>query len=58
MCWMTVLLAMYLKAGCAASVVVEDGSVEDELEEVLSIRDLRMVCWEGWVSISDVDDWT
>jgi hypothetical protein len=44
MCWMTVLLAMYLYDGGVFSASVE--------VEVLSIRDLRMVCCEGvsmWV---------
>lgn len=40
MCWMTVLLAMYLKAGWAGSADVLDSDVE----EVFSMRDLRMDC--------------
>ena len=50
MCWITVLLRMYLKAGC-------EGSAPEVLGgEVFSIRDLRMVCWGG-VSVEGCGMW-
>jgi hypothetical protein len=44
MCWMTVLLAMYLKAGWV-------DSAPSTLTDVASIRDLRMFCY--WVSADE-----